>query len=543
MTSQLPISGQGNKSGTGTFGDSRGAIIASVLCSACLSLALISSNAMAQASGQGPGLTPLTFANDVETEAAAANQAAFDVLNEACNPDGRFDQSPVPDFADAPMGGDCTQEAFAVFRVTRELVHTANELQGSGPIVSSLGHDLEGLGLALRWTAAEEFAAQTSMANDFANNQLSNLAARMSALRFGARGFSFAAIPVNPDGDTRVAGLERPRGGAAGGDQGDDVYETYSPWGGFLNGAFGWGNKVATDLEDPFDFDGQEITAGIDYRFDNNLILGGIVGYTEQTVDFDEAADPISVADGQIEADGFSYLAFALFEGDRATISGSLGYQAMDYEAERNIYYPSFNPDIESVSATALSRPSSSMFMGTLNLAYALEFDRLTIEPYLSMEYLDVSIDPFTEDRTTNPLDPNEVRNWSLLVEKQSIMSFDSALGVNFQLILTPRFGVVVPFAAFEVHNQIEDSDRQISASYLGLEVLSPNGFVVPTDRIDQSYTRSFAGLSMVLRGGRPRAESGEIYGRIQAFIQYTRIDGLEHYKNEIISGGFRYAF
>ena len=238
-----------------------------------------------------------------------------------CNPDGRFDLTPLPEFADAPMSGDCTEESFAIFLTSRELVHTANELQRSGPTISSLGLDQEGLGLALRWTAAEEFAAQGSMATDFVNDQLSNLSARMSALRFCARGFSIAAMPINPAGDTRVASLERPRGGGA---SGDEALETYSPWGGFINGAFGWGTKKPTDLENPFDFDGSEVTAGIDYRFANNFILGGMVGYTEQTVDFDEAASDVSVTDGEIVADGFSYMAFGLYEGERLTFSASV---------------------------------------------------------------------------------------------------------------------------------------------------------------------------------------------------------------------------
>ncbi len=541
MAIQIGKSNCGNQFVTKNYGLYRGAIIASILHIGGALLALTSSIAAAQSGNEGPGLTPLTYANDVETEAAAANQAAFDVLNIACNADGRFDLTPLPEFADAPMGGECTEEAFAIYRTSRELVHTANELQSSGPTISSLGHDLEGLGLALRWTAAEEFAAQGSMATDFANDQLSNLAARMSALRFGARGFTFAAIPVNPGGDTRVASLEHPRGGGASGDEGVEIY---SPWGGFINGAFGWGTKEPTDLENPFDFDGSEVTAGIDYRFSNNFILGGMVGYTEQTVDFDESASSVSVVDGEITADGFSYIAFGLYEGERLTFSASVGYQTLEYESVRNIYYPSFNPNIESVVATALSHPESTLYMGTMNLAYGIHLGRITIEPYVNLEYRDVTIDQFTEDRSTNALDPNDERNFSLIVGEQSITSLISAFGVNLQLILTPSFGVIVPFVSFEARKESENSARSISAEYVGLQVLNPNGFIVPTDAIDDSYTQSSAGLSMVLRGGRPRNnEGGAIYGRLQTYIQYTTINGLQHYDIEMISGGFRYAF
>ena len=516
----------------------RGGIGASALLIFAALLNLSATIATAQTNNDGPGLTPLIYANEVETAAAIANQAAFESSNQVCNANGRFDDTAVPIF-DNP-GGGCTEEAFSVFILSRELVHTANQLQNAGPTIASLDLDQEGLGLALRWTAAEEFAAQSSMATDFANSQLSNLAARLSALRFGAQGFSFAGIPVNPEGDIQVAGLERRRGGGAASDEGG---ETYSPWGGFISGSFGWGLKVPTPLEDAFDFDGAEVTLGVDYRFDNNFVLGGMFGYTEQTVDFDEAASAISVVDGSIEAEGFSYIAFALFQGEKFSFSGSLGYQTVDFDAERNIKYPSFNPDLTSVNATVLSRPDSSVVMGTMNAGYAFRFQRLTFEPYVNVEYIDATIDQFTEDRSTNAVSSSYSRLFSLVINEQSIKSLDSALGVRFQLALTPSFAVIVPYITFEVHNEAEDSARTITADYSGLEALGLSGFAVATDRPDSSYTKAVAGLSMVLRGGRQRERGGSIFGGLQGYIQYTTIDGLQNYDDEVISGGFRYEF
>jgi hypothetical protein len=505
------------------------------------SLLLLSGQVLAQAAPPGPGLSPdLPYANDVERAAAAANQAAYLTLNPICNPGGIFDNDPAPVW-NPLIGGGCTEEAFAVFRTTRELAHTANELQATGPTVASLGLDQEGLGLALRWTAAEEFAANASMATGFANDQLSNIAARMSALRFGARGFSVAAIPVNVEGDTRVASLGGQRRGA--GASADDGGESYSPWGGFINGAFGWGTKDPTDLENAFDFDGTEITAGIDYRFDNNFILGGMVGYTEQTLDFDASASAISVVDGGIEATGLSYIAFGLFQGEKLSFSASLGYQDLEYDAVRHIKYPSFNPNLSGVNATTTSSPDSSVVMGTMNLAYALQYKRLTFEPYVNIEYLDVTIDQFSEERSSNSLSSLNSRSFSLIIDKQSIKSVDSALGVKFQLTLTPAFAVIIPYLGYAAHSESEDSARSISAHFVGLEALDPDGFNVPTDARDSSYSNAYAGISMVLRGGRQRTQGGAIHGGLQGYIQYSRIDGLEFYDDEVISGGFRYEF
>src|SRR6188474_1385071 len=105
--------------------------------------------------------------------AARANQASFDALSGACA---------------AGPGPACPDDVFGVFEETRELVHTANELLGTGDTSFSLGLDIDGLGFALRWTAAEEIAAQGSMTTEFAASQLSALSARVAALRWGISG-------------------------------------------------------------------------------------------------------------------------------------------------------------------------------------------------------------------------------------------------------------------------------------------------------------------------------------------------------------------
>jgi hypothetical protein len=149
--------------------------------------------AFPQTADPGPGLVGLQYANDIEQAAAIANQQVFDALDASCNPGGVFDTVPEP--AAPPVGSACSnEERFFVSLNARELVHTANEIRGSGAIIASLGQNVEGLGRALRWTAAEELAVQGSMATEFSNGQLSSLAGRLSALRFGARGFGVANL-------------------------------------------------------------------------------------------------------------------------------------------------------------------------------------------------------------------------------------------------------------------------------------------------------------------------------------------------------------
>ena len=498
--------------------------------------------ARAQTADPGPGLIGLTYANEVEQAAALANQQVFNALDASCNPGGIFDTVPEP--SAPPVGTTCSDEGrFLVYLNSRELVHTANEIRGSGATIASLGQNLEGLGLALRWTAAEELAVQGSMATEFSNGQLSNLAARLSALRFGARGFGGSnAYRVDPRRDRLLASTG---GQADAGEAAEPPRETYSPWGGFLNAAFGYGSKVPTPREDAFDFDGSELTLGVDYRLPNNVVFGAILGLSDQAVDFDEAASDISVVDGNIDAEGTSAILFGLFQGERLSVSGAVGAQSLSYDVVRNIKYPSFNPDLESANSIANSHPETDVRVATFNLGYAFGSRRFTYEPYVNAEYLDATVDAFAEERSINLLSNDAVsKRFDLSISEQQFDSLDTALGLRFQYVVTPRFGVIVPYLTLEAHRELSDEARTITAGYAAIaDILGTSAFAVPTDVPDESFSVASAGFSIVLRGGRQREAGGAIVGGLSAFLQFRAVEGLLHYDDTVATGGFRYEF
>ncbi|HEU4618540.1 MAG TPA: autotransporter outer membrane beta-barrel domain-containing protein [Gammaproteobacteria bacterium] len=517
---------------------------------------LAAGTARAQSDGEqgpppGPGLVSggLVYANDVERAAATANDLVFRTLNADCNPGGVLDQIPSPTYSDlsgARAGGPgpgplCTPDAFFVYLNARELVHTANELQGQGPTIASLGLDQEGLGLALRWTAAEELAAQGSMATQFANSQLSTLAARLTALSFGAAGFTTTGLY-----DWR--GVRSPLLAQAGDDAAvaqTGAGERYSPWGGFLNYGFGYGSKAPTALEDAFDFDGSEFTLGADYRLPGNIVLGGIVGSTRQNIDFDPAASEISVVDGNVTSDGRSFMVFALKQGERMTLSGSVGVQSLDYVIDRNIQYPSFNPNEDSIYSLARSKPDADVVTATFGFGYAFTWSKFTLEPTFDVESLDVTIGAFAEQRSINLLsNAAESRRFDLVVSEQDVKSLRTSLGLRFQYVVTPRFGVVVPYWNVALHDEHKNGSRTISSGYAALEnVLGRSTFNLPTDPADDSYLTASAGVSLVLRGGRQREAGGPIAGGLSGFFQYGTVKNRENYEDHVMTAGFRYEF
>ncbi len=488
----------------------------------------------------GPGLNGLTYENEIERGAAAANEVVFRSLDSDCNPNGVLDRLPAPQYSDiVNPGPSCTQDTFFVYLNSRELFETANELQDQGPTVASLGLDQTGLGLALRWTAAEEIAALGSAATKFANSQMSTLAARLTALRFGATGFQTAAFYDRLRGESPLLAQNGDAPAA------ETNGEKYSPWGGFLNYGFGYGEKAPTALEDAFDFDGSETTLGVDYRLRSNLVLGGVVGLSRQRIDFDPAASAISVVDGNVKTDGNSFMVFALAQGKRMTISGSLGTQTLDYAVERNIQYPSFNPNTPSVYSVANSKPSADVNTASFSFSYAFTWGKFTLEPLLNVDRLDVTIGSFAEQRSINKLSAQNVsRRFDLVVSRQDIESLKTSVGARFQYVVTPRFGVIVPYWSVAGYHESRDGSRTITAGYAALaNILGSTTFALPTDAPDKQYLMAAAGASAVLRGGRQRKAGGPIAGGASGFLQFQTVKDLQNYTDNVLTAGFRYEF
>jgi len=451
--------------------------------------------------------------NVLETAAARANQASFDALSGSCA---------------AGPGPACPADVFGVFEETRELVHTANELLGTGDTTFSLGLDIDGLGFALRWTAAEELAAQGSMTTEFAASQLSALSARVAALRWGITGPRLTGVQ-EADGSIRVA-----RSGALplGGGASADAEVVYSRWSWFLDGAFGYGDKDPTALEDAFDFDGQEITFGVDYRISPALAVGGMVGYSTKEVDFDSSR---SIVDGRIKTDGYSGIAYALLEGERAYLNGSLGYQQLSHDSRRRITYPSQNPLIPAVDSLATGTTDSDTLLATIGTGYAFRWGAFSIEPSIGFDYVDSRVDGFRETSVDNTANGSPVDPFDLQIGDQDIESLDGSAGVQLQYVFTPRFGVLVPYLSGRYHHELLDDARRVSALYADafsqLVQAIDADFNVPTDPPDEDYYTVAAGATVVLAGG------------LMGFVQYLQVLDLEHYSDAVITGGMRYEF
>lgn len=460
------------------------------------------------------------YQSELEENAAISNQAVYDQLKAGGCKD------------DEEQISGCTGTTFLVWNNVRELVHTANELTNNGPTLHSLDTDLEGLGFALRWTAGEEFSSEESLMDSFVSGQLSGLASRITALRGGARGFNIAGIATDRNGD--IARLSNRK--LTGLNSGDEMSEAWSRLGGFINGTYTYGNQKATDREDAFDFDGTGLNAGLDYRLDDHWVVGALFGYITEKVDFDAGK---SIVDGGVEMDGLSLISFLLYQSDSWFYSASAGYQVSDFTTERSIRYPSFNPNVESTNTVAKSSNDADTVSYSMSggMAFFLT-EQFVVEPSLTLNYQDVSIDEYREQDINNA-------GFDFVVDKQRIESFESVMALKTQYTVSTKYGVFVPFADYQFYTQHNDSGHSIRAAYLGsAETLTNDAyFVLPTNNVDAYYNVYGLGVSAVLRGAQQSGSGDAASGGIQMYLSYREVIGIRNYRQKSFSYGLRYEF
>lgn len=397
------------------------------------------------------------------------------------------------------------------------LEDNADELLGRGETQDSLHLSGQGMAAALRWTAPEEYAAQGSMTTNFANSQLSLLSQRFAALRFAAQQVRLAqGDSARPTDGWSFAYTGAPLGGSAGA----DGASAFTRWSAYVNGGYGSGTKAPTTFEDAFNFDSTEVSAGIDFRATNRLVFGIFAGHTEKRVNFNSE---LSTVDGGVHGNGESGFVYMQLEGDAAYLDLAAGIEHLSLTMNRTITYPSNNPSIPSVSDDAVSQTGANSFIGTLDAGYTFHWRAFSAEPYLDGQYVHTRIASFTEHDVQPGFD------FAFDVASQTIPSLEAAAGLKFELVLSGRLGVFIPYAYGEARHQFMDQSRNIGSSYAA--GIGGTDFILPTDETSRNYYVAGGGASVVLTHG------------LQAFAQYLRTLDYTNYTDHVVSGGIRWEF
>jgi uncharacterized protein YhjY with autotransporter beta-barrel domain len=350
------------------------------------------------------------------------------------------------------------------------------------------------------------------MALQLAGAQMDNRVMRLLELRHGARGLSVSNLTVSVDGqcidgDSLVRLLTE--GGASGGAaSADDGYQ-FERLGVFVNGNIDWGNRDQTFNVDGFDFKTLGVTAGMDYRFLDGLVLGVALGYGNSDADMDSNGGDLGVSTWT----GMIYGTY--YATDHFYLEGSATYGWGSYDQTRNISYGLLGD-----SRKAKADYDGTQYAFMLGAGYDLIHGAGILDLYGRLRYAQVSIDDYRESGASG-LDLN--------IRSQEATSFKSILGINYTRSISTAKAVLVPQGWLEWAHEFEDGDDEVNGFFAN----DPNriAFALATDQLDTDYFRLGLGLGAQFGKGRT------------AFASYEAAIGLNNYREQTVSLGVRLDF
>lgn len=390
----------------------------------------------------------------------------------------------------------------------RKMVQTSNALPGqSGPTNNSLGLSAEQLRFTMQGIAPDEDGALTQ--GSTVTSAPTPIAGRLLELRRVSRGLSVADSSIDVDGvlvaANKVLGANARGGGAAA--------DGSSAWGGFLNVNYNTGDRSQTSRQFGFDFDSWGATAGVDYRFNPDIVAGAALTYDHNKADYEFSL-------GDVKGDGVSLSLYGSWTNGPWYFDGHVSYSWIDYDTRRNIVVPTFT-SVPGINTSATGSTKGRQETISVGVGYDWKTQGMTVTPYGRLGYLHLDIDSFTESENISSL--------GLDINSQSMNSLQTALGVRASGVISTSFGVLGPYAGVEWNHEFQDNSRNITAAY----TFDPfrTFFVIPTDGPDRDFFTLSLGLSAQFARG------------MAGFISVQSVQGLSHVTNTGFTLGIRGEF
>lgn len=371
----------------------------------------------------------------------------------------------------------------------------------------------------LQRVAPEQMLGQGTTATRTSANILS---ARLQALRLGTRGLSLSGSNFNgqPLMGNSFADLSSAveTGGAAGDDIGASLGGRL---GAFINGIYNFGsvdstfNSAGTQRGNQlgFDFDSGGVTAGMDYRFTSNLVLGAAFTYLHMATTFDRSG-------GDLDSDSYSGSLYGTFYPSKSFyVDGLFSVGGIDYSSNRQINYVIPGADVVNTQAQATS--GAMQYSVSVGGGYNYAWKGLTLNPYARFNYINLDIGGFSERGGDG---------WAMRFGDQTVESLTTTLGTQLTYAISTPWGVLTPNVRGEWRHEFEDDKRIIPVRFLG-DTTSGLTFSTVTENPDRNYFIVGTGVSATFAHG------------VSAFFNYDALLGYRDIESHSFMVGARMEF
>ncbi len=347
--------------------------------------------------------------------------------------------------------------------------------------------------------------AISGMAFSGSTFQSGNIANRLSELRAGARGVSFAGFRYD-DGEPDRGFYRPPIMLAANNPVAADVQPALPDdrWGMFVRGNAIIGDQRGNSERLGYNFTNTGVTMGMDYRFSGNAIAGIMLGVNKAQAKLDDAGS-------RVKMDGVSIGAYGTYSRNGFFLDGQLNYGLNRYDNSRKIVF-------SGIDRTAASEPRGDLFSAYGGTGFDLQLGRWIITPSASLQYTRLSVGDYTETGADS---------LNLRVDDQSTNSLQGNVGAKLAYMWETNIARVMPNIHVSYGHEFSNNSRAVVAQLARVGI----PFSVQTASPEQNLMMAGAGLM------------GDFKNGMFLYLNYDAQIGQNSYLAHSIYAGLRINF
>lgn len=349
---------------------------------------------------------------------------------------------------------------------TQDLLNTCS-------ILNPLNDDDVGLASGLDRLIPEEAFAISDSLTDASDLQVTNVQARINALRRR----DTVQDQLDSGGNYRGNSGGNSGGGASSGLR----YSRIEP---FFNSQISTGDIDGNRLQQDADLSTNQFTAGADYRISNHFIAGAGLGFFQHQTRFRSIA-------GRSRVDGVNVTLFGTYMREE------LGYLDVVLDVGNNTYDLTRQINLQGGSQVlATADTDSSSVSLTAGVGKSFRLSNWDFNPYLRLGLISASVDGYSE--RTQSTDPGF--GSTLGVASQSIRSTTVSVGAGAARTISTSRAVLVPQLSVEIELETEVEKESLNAFFLADPTQTAFG-VEGEERDTQYLNLGFGGVAVFAAG------------------------------------------
>jgi uncharacterized protein with beta-barrel porin domain len=328
---------------------------------------------------------------------------------------------------------------------------------------------------ALEEILLRQIGAQANSMKGQASSQIKTIGARLQEIRTGIPGISLARLRANINGDSLNLGdLVKDYG--TGGSAGDE--ESSGRLGGFVTGTLNYGDGKSRKRENSYDLDSQELLGGVDYRFNDQVVMGAAIGYnTSETKE--------NRGDTGLDVNGWNLSIYGNYYPDpNWYVDWLVGYGESSIDTRRIINF-------STVSTKAKGDTDADNLSGAVGAGYTHVYQNWSFDAFANFDYRSSTVDAYRE-RNDAGLDLN--------IYKTSTDIFTGRFGARARNTFSLDFGVLIPQFELELVKDFKNEAPEIEAEF----ALTPEAgtFTLTNEDPDDSYINTGLSVTGVFKNG-----------------------------------------